>query len=79
MNVFMLGTATLKQDARSVSGACASNAEAIGMVRGWRADFYNETVLKQVPTLVPAHQLVSKLKKATEKLKRLKAGVAVFA
>lgn len=73
-----LGTAAVKQDARSLTGASASIADAIGMVKGWRADFYNETVLKQVPNRVPVDQLAGKLREATQELKRLKAGAAVF-
>jgi hypothetical protein len=73
-----LAAAGVKQDARSFSDVSASVATAIGTVKGWRADFYNETVLKQLPSLVEAEQVAGKLEEATKELRKLKGKAATF-
>ncbi len=73
-----LGTAGIKQDTRSISDATASVANGMGLLKGWKASFYEETVFKQVPHVVAAQELPGKLKEATQKLQDLKGDAARY-
>ena len=61
-----------------MSDASGSIATAMGTVKGWRAAFYNETVLKQVTTLSAPENLAKDLEAAKSKLTELKGKAAVL-